>query len=324
MRIIPLDAQGVQVAAAVKTIAKADITYDDATKTIKANPEISTTDGYNQYLVEVRAGNNVILKAIKYVYSTQKNGNQIPLTVDVNSTAEVLTYDLWKANAATAGATSYTFADFKANLAAANQANFTTLVNNIQTELDTDTVNADLSTVAGANAAALSVSNNTPANVQTVLQWNQAAPMVFRGHEIYFEDQDWGPANEDLIGLSFFSYEVISVYSHRLGNFFHFFPRPNQAADNTAVIAYAGQNVNALNQANSAAGLTWHTNSLLAKGSEMAVGDVYYFRVEKDAGVFMYGAIKVDAILAQQADQANLEFSYKYNRNVGDTNLTVQ
>lgn len=316
--VTPLDAQGVAVTASAKTIATADITATG--NTFKGNVELPTTDGYNQYLVEVKSGNNTLVKAVKYIHSAQKNGTQIDATVDVDSTAKALTYEKWRQNAITANATSYTYADFEANFATADKTNFNTLKTNIDTALNTNTTTTDLSTVAGIDAAAQVVSTTVPGQVIVVRQWGNNAPSVLRGHEIYFETNDWGPARSNLIGLSFIAYQVNTTYSYRLANYFHFYPENNQT-NNTQVVAYAGNGIN-LDAANTVPAV-WYTNSYQAKGGEMAAGDVYYFRVQKEAGVYLYGAIKIDSIDAQQGDMATLSFHYKYNRTPGSTNLTI-
>lgn len=319
MVVTPLDAQGNPVTASAKTIANTDITASGAN--FKCNVELPTTDGYNQYMIEVKSGNNTMVKAIKYIHTAQKNGAQIGADVSVDTTAKALTYEKWRQNAATANATSYTYADFEANFATSNQTNFNTLKTNIDNSLNTNTINTDLSTVAGIDASAQSVSTTVPGQVIVVRQWGANAPTVMRGHEIYFEQNNWGPAISNLIGLSFISYQINTTYSYRLANYFHFYPENNQT-NNTQVIAYAGNGIN-LDQANTLPAV-WYTNSFQAKGEEMAAGDVYYFRIQKEAGVFLYGAIKIDSIDAQQDGMATLSFHYKYNRTPGSTNLTIQ
>ncbi len=287
-RVTPLDANGVPVTASAKTIAKADIS---GATTWTANIELPTADGYNQYLVEVLAGTNPILKSIRYIHSSQKNGAQIAASVNSTSTAEALTYEKWRQNAATAGASSYTFADFKTNLATADQTNINALKSNVEAELNANTTNADLSNVAGTDAAALSVSTNVPGQVIVVRSWDTTSPRVFRNHDIDFENQEWIPANETNIGVSFIAYQMGANYSYRLANYYHFFPH-NNVTDDTEVVAYAGNGID-LDQANTVPSV-WHTNSWKAKQADMEVGDVYYFRVEKEANTFIYGAIKIE------------------------------
>lgn len=324
MKVTALSNQGVAVPATMQTIASNSISFDPITSSYKCNVNLSTIDGYNQYLIEVCAANNCFLKCIKYIFSSQKKiGAQVTATVNTTSTAQVLTYDKWKANAATAGASSYTFADFTANQTNATQTNFNNLKTGIDNELIANGPNANLgNSDAAATAAAFQVSNTIQNQVMVVRAWGNNAPVAYKNQEIFFATNRLGTPDNANIGLCFIAYQYTNTYSYRLANYFHFYPEPNQNANGKTIIAYAGNGIN-IDQANTVP-TAWYTNSFQAKGSEMAAGDVYYFRIEKEAFTYDYGAIKIDSINSQQPDQPVLYFHYKYNRTPGSTDLTVQ
>lgn len=323
--ITPLKADGTIDAAAEKIeVPSASITKDNSSgnSVYKVNQNLGTLTGYNQYLVELFDGDVLLVKAIKYVYEEQKTGTELVTTLNSTTTAKALAFDAWK------GAHSGLYSDFEY---LSKNTDFSALVTAIDSEL-----NDHVSGQNNVNYADSSVTNQVTAiNVSTtvpneVILVNETKN-VYRGHEIFFEreDQIMGPAVSTLIGLSYFNYQTIvnqqPVNSYRLGNFFHFHNTDEEpitsGGDSTTVIAYAG-NGN-LDQFNSTP-TTWYTNSYQAKtaagqaSGELSANDVFYFRVQKEGGVFMYGAIKVTII------GENLSFHYKYNRNYGSTNITIQ
>ncbi|GAB4276468.1 MAG: hypothetical protein Kow0029_18460 [Candidatus Rifleibacteriota bacterium] len=107
--VFPLDATGNKVGTGT-TISGANLTFDQTTNSVKGNANISIADGYNQYLVEVRSGNNVLLKGIKYLKTSQKTGT-VNTSVNATSTAQVMLYEKWNTSA-----TTRTYGTFEFNL----------------------------------------------------------------------------------------------------------------------------------------------------------------------------------------------------------------
>jgi hypothetical protein len=143
--ITPLDANG------AKTGTPTTLTGDSLTISngqISTSSSISQTDGYNQYLIEVKAGSNVILKQVQYLRNSQKTGT-ISAAVNSEATAKALLYDEWlKKNP-----TTKTYETFEANLTAST-ANVTTLKNNIDNNLSTNGANATYTSIGLTTEAA--------------------------------------------------------------------------------------------------------------------------------------------------------------------------
>ncbi|MEW6711365.1 MAG: SpaA isopeptide-forming pilin-related protein [Candidatus Riflebacteria bacterium] len=140
-------------------IPAADITWDDADKDgsyqLKATPQISQLDGYNEYRVKVfYNGTAKILEGVKYLKTTDKTGTQ-NLEVSPTSTAKALVFDTWKNKA-----TTDTYQTFEFNL---GNTDISAVVTQVTTEFakTSSTVAPDYTTAA-VTTEVNTVSNNTP------------------------------------------------------------------------------------------------------------------------------------------------------------------
>jgi hypothetical protein len=152
MVVFPLDSTGAKVGTGVKVTG---VTFDDTTKELKANYTPSTNDGYNQYLIEVRSNNNLLLKGIKYLKDSEKAPNTTKTAeVTATSTAKVFIYENWNTSA-----TSRTYETFEFNLGGST-ADVKSLAASINSTV-VDNTNPDYSAVeSAATTEAEKVSTN--------------------------------------------------------------------------------------------------------------------------------------------------------------------
>jgi hypothetical protein len=320
MKVYPLNLDGSKDTANVQTIASGSLaTSVDANGKIQFRFDVpSNLSSFKQFQVEVYNGANLMTKGIRYVSDYSKSGD-VPIEVNATSTAKVLLYEDWT--------TSSDYSDFEYTLQKSG-ANLDAVATKVDEQLNlfptNKTVNYTTIKTDASYGSALTTVNTSTQYTNKVVVYNPSPnPQVMafgtEGRQFSFENSTNVEPSFSEIGLSFFLWNDGTGYQPRLGNYFHFYPLNNQTSQEQ-VIAYAGASVTALDQANTVPSV-WYTNSLQAKGSALAEGDVYYFRVKKE-NLYMYGAIKIGTITTYNNEYI-ITYHYKYNREYGNTNLNM-
>lgn len=147
VKIFPLKdgvEQGTGLDVPASQISWSEITAGSGNYQLKATPQISQADGYNEYRIKVYYNNNVILQGVKFLETAQKTGTQ---NVEVNptSTAKALVYDNWLTTKTPA---VKTYEAFEFNLGNTSVAAVQT---QIETELTANTTAPDYSKPAVTN-----------------------------------------------------------------------------------------------------------------------------------------------------------------------------
>ncbi|MFZ5949587.1 MAG: hypothetical protein ACOYXC_02695 [Candidatus Rifleibacteriota bacterium] len=153
IKIFPLK-DGVEQGTGTE-IPATDITWDTANGQLKATPQISQLDGYNEYRVKVfYNGTTKLLEGVKYLKTADKTGTQ-NLEVNPTSTAKALVFDTWKNKA-----TTDTYQTFEFNL---GNTDISALVTQVTNEFakTTSAVAPDYTTAA-VTTEVNTVNNNTP------------------------------------------------------------------------------------------------------------------------------------------------------------------
>ena len=146
--------------------------FDATNNTIKTSLSVSQVDGYNQYKVEVKDGNTLLLSGMEYFRNSEKAGTQ-NMSLNATSTAKMMAYEKWIQTAPTK-----TYETFEANInTVAANGDINTIATNVHNQLVTLSTNGtspDYSTVA-VNIP--NVTNTNTANY-TIKGFVTAADMV--------------------------------------------------------------------------------------------------------------------------------------------------
>jgi len=158
MIVQPLTSAGENTGSA-HTISKAEISA--VGDKFVAKKQIDIADGFNQYRIEVKAGEVTLVKAVKHLKDSQKTG-EVPAEVSTTSTARTMAYEKW----ATLKNKSYETFQHNLELDNASLASITVLAGSIDAALNANPTNPIYNSASITNQIA-SIANTVTANEVT-------------------------------------------------------------------------------------------------------------------------------------------------------------